>query len=110
MKRALSCGVLVSNWIVGLILFFHFPPETNTQLKEVNQTTLQSVNGEKIDSFQTPESVSFEIEWKLLFPIQSAGLRTVDNIFSFISRICSTYTTLSFFDVKQLFIHFFHTW
>lgn len=110
MKRNLPFGVLFSNWIVGFFLFFLFPPQIETQVAESNQITIETVKGEISESFQTPENLSIEIEWKLQFFIHSSGGNRILDSSSYSQDFVSAYSTLPLFDVKKLFIHFFHTW
>lgn len=110
MKRTLSFGILLSNWIVGFFLFFLFPTDINNREGEFNKTTIQHVKGEILESFQTPESTSLEIEWKLQFFLHSTGWNTISDSSSYGHFLISAFTSLPLFDVKTLFIHFFHTW
>lgn len=110
MKRSLSFSVLLSNWIVGFFLFLLFPPEINPSLAEFSKATIQAVEGEISESFQIPENVSFEIEWKLQFFIPLVAFVNLSSNAVKSTHLLLDYNSLSLFDVKKLFIHFFHTW
>ncbi|WP_111671055.1 hypothetical protein [Algoriphagus litoralis] len=110
MKSRLTLGVLLFNWIVGLILFFTFSPELRPQFQEDSKSTLQSVNVELSECLQIPESISFEFEWKSQIFMHATGWSSSLGIYSYTTTLNSSFSSLPLFDIKKLFIHFFHTW
>lgn len=110
MKRSLSFAILLFNWTVGFFLYFQFPSELDSSRIEQEQITISPVTGEVLEAFQVPEGFSIETEWKLPY-LASFGNWSIflGSSFDYLDPT-SGYSSLPLFDVKKLFIHFFHTW
>lgn len=110
MKKRLSFGFLLTNWIIGLFFIFLLQPSANAAPSFEGKSHLQTHKEVISESLSLPEAPSFEVDLKLFLP--SSGFKNPGSYSnSSVAQVpFSEYTTVPFFDVKQTFIHFFFTW
>ena len=110
MKKLFPFGILLTNWLVGLLFIFLIPTSADAAISPEGKSQLQTSKNLISEIGNLPESptLDFDIKFflspglfKSIFEKQDAG--TLDFP-------VSKYGSIPFFDVKQTFIHFFYTW
>ena len=110
MGKQLSLGVFLTSWILGLFLVFSDSPIADAATFNVGESQLQTSKSLFVESFSLPEAPSFEADLEPF--VSTPGIKNLLDYskFAVVEIPFSEYTTFPFFDVKQTFIHFFHTW
>lgn len=110
MGKRLSLGILLANWIVGLFFIFLFPPSVDVVHTKEGKSYVQTPQGSISESFNLPETPSFDVDWKLYLSPKGFKSLLHYSTSSVVAIPFSEYSSAPFFDVKQTFIHFFYTW
>ncbi len=109
MSKRIPFGILLANWIVGL-LFVLLPPSADAASVPDGKSHLQTSQGLISEAANLPEGPVLEFDLKFFpcsAPFNSLLLYSESGVFDI---PLSGYSTVPLFDVKQTFIHFFFTW
>jgi|SRR5690606_1236336 len=110
MDKRLSLGIFLANWIVCLFLVCSLPSSADAAHSTYAKSKVQLSKSLFSESFNLSETSSHEISFEGFLPSQRSKFLFSNSRASVASIPFSEYTTVPFFDVKQTFIHFFHTW
>lgn len=110
MRSSLTFGLLLVNLIVGLFLSSTISTEAYAHFDSDHKSSIQTIQGEISGCFLTSENVSFDGDGNPPAYLLSAEGNTLLGFASITEAFFSQYSSLPLFDIKKLFIHFFHTW
>jgi hypothetical protein len=114
MKNRLPFVVLSLSWLTGFIAVFFFSAvEVKASAKSEKNSIVQEISGPDIHLRSVNEKLeipSLEIDWRLSWKLNSEWIPSFINPFSFFFAPSFFQKSRALFDVKALFIHFFHTW
>ena len=114
MKKRLSAFFITLCWVVGMMAVFSFPPKINLhESHAAAQTVLNELSSPDLHirtSFEELKTPPFEIDWRLNAKLNSEwipGFLTTE-----IAHISPSFfqKSRSLLDIRQFFIHFFHSW
>jgi hypothetical protein len=110
MNKRLTLGILLTNWLVCLCLVFSLPNSLEAASSTDSKAQLQQSKSLFSETFNLSETSSHEINFEGFILPQRGNPSLVNSDVKVVPISFSEYSTIPFFDVKQTFIHFFHTW
>jgi hypothetical protein len=114
MKNRLPFVMLSLSWLTGFIAAFFFS-SVEFKASDFSERTsiLQEISSPDFHSITLNEKVevpSLEIDWKLSWNLNSEWIPSFITPFTFYLAPSFFQKSRALFDVKALFMHFFHTW
>jgi len=114
MKNRLPFAVLSLSWLIGFVAVF-FISEANLKIDKKYQSYswIQEISGPEIHQIASLEKLSlpnFELDWRIDCKLNAGWIPSflsssrVFLVSSFFQK------SRALFDVKDIFIHFFHPW
>lgn len=114
MKNRLPFVMLSLSWLTGFIAVFFFSAvDVNPSGKSERTSSLQEISNPDFHSITVNEKIgipSLEIDWRLSWNLNSEWIPSFITPFTFYFAPSFFQKSRALFDVKALFIHFFHTW
>ena len=114
MKNRLPFVMLSLSWLTGFIAVFFFSTvDVKSTEKSERTSNLQEISSPDFHSITLNEKVEIpllEIDWRLSWSLNSEWIPSFITRFTFYFAPSFFQKSVALFDVKALFIHFFHTW
>lgn len=106
--------MLSLSWLTGFIAAFFFAAVDVTSFDKAERaSSVQEISSPDFHARMLTEKVeipSLEIDWKLSWNLNSQWIPSFITPFTFYFAPSFFQKSRALFDVKALFMHFFHTW
>lgn len=114
MKKRLPFVMLSLSWLTGFMAaFFFLAVDLKPSGKSERTSIVQEISNPDFHSRTINEKVeipSLEIDWRLSWSLNSEWIPSFITPVTFYLAPSFFQKSRALFDVKALFIHFFHTW
>lgn len=114
MKNRLPFAVLSLSWLIGFIAVFFFSeaiPKNNPNFQ--SNSWIQEISSPEIHQIASFEKLSipaFEMDWKTDWKLSFAWIPSFLSASRVFLAPSFFQKSRALFDVKDIFIHFFHPW
>lgn len=114
MRKQLSIVMIALSWVLWFAAVFAFPISSDASATDFSRSSVSHIKGLVQVQFnagaELVEIPEFKVDWSLnakLNPSWHVGLISPSKV-----RLSSSFfkKSVSLFDVKETFKHFFHTW